>query len=97
MLNAALPALLAGLSAARAPIHLAMLGVFGGGVVGFLKSVFDGDGEIRIGVPVEIRIGDSMIMVSDGGGIRGARARRLWRSVGGQGGRAGHRERNRRL
>jgi uncharacterized glyoxalase superfamily protein PhnB len=42
-----------------------------GGVVGFLKSVFDGAGEIRIGVPVEIRIGESMIMVSDGGGIRG--------------------------
>jgi PhnB protein len=43
-----------------------------GGVVGFLKSVFDVDGEMRVGAPVEIKIGDSMIMVSDGGGMREA-------------------------
>jgi uncharacterized glyoxalase superfamily protein PhnB len=41
-----------------------------GQVVGFLKSVFDAAGEMRIGAPAEMRIGDSMIMVSDGGGVR---------------------------
>ena len=43
------------------------------GVVRFLKSVFGARGEVRIGVPAELRIGDSLIMVSDGGGIREAR------------------------
>jgi uncharacterized glyoxalase superfamily protein PhnB len=41
-----------------------------GQVVGFLKSVFDAAGEMRIGAPAEMRIGDSMIMVSDGGSVR---------------------------
>jgi uncharacterized glyoxalase superfamily protein PhnB len=40
------------------------------GVVGFLKSVFDADGEIPAGAPAVVRIGDSVIMVSDGGGAR---------------------------
>ena len=37
-----------------------------GGVVGFLKSVFDADGEMPAGAPAVVRIGDSVIMVSDG-------------------------------
>lgn len=40
------------------------------GVIDFLRSVFNADGEMRIGAPSELRIGDSMIMVSDGGGAR---------------------------
>jgi uncharacterized glyoxalase superfamily protein PhnB len=41
-----------------------------GGVVNFLKSVFNADGEFRNGAPTELRIGDSMVMVSDSGGAR---------------------------
>jgi len=44
------------------------------GLVGFLKSVFDATGDVRAGAPAEIRIGDSLIMVSDGGGAREPRA-----------------------
>jgi uncharacterized glyoxalase superfamily protein PhnB len=40
------------------------------GVVGFLKTVFDADGACRAEGPAEMRIGDSTIMVSDGGGER---------------------------
>ena len=40
------------------------------GLVGFLKAVFDAGGEYRKGVPAEIQIGDSIVMVSDGGGRR---------------------------
>jgi uncharacterized glyoxalase superfamily protein PhnB len=40
------------------------------GVVGFLKSVFDADGEVPARAPAVIRIGDSIVMVSDGGGAR---------------------------
>jgi PhnB protein len=36
------------------------------GLVGFLHAVFAAEGEERAGAPTEIRIGDSMIMVSDG-------------------------------
>lgn len=42
------------------------------GMVDFLKSVFDAKGEVRAGIPAEMMIGDSVIMVSDGGGIRAA-------------------------
>lgn len=42
------------------------------GVVGFLKSVFGAQGEMRTGAPSDMRIGDSLIMVSDGGGVREA-------------------------
>jgi uncharacterized glyoxalase superfamily protein PhnB len=41
-------------------------------VVGFLKSVLGAEGELRTDVPTELRIGDSLIMVSDGGGVRDA-------------------------
>jgi uncharacterized glyoxalase superfamily protein PhnB len=44
-----------------------------GGVVGFLKTVFGADGRVRADAPAEMRIGDSLIMVSDGGGVREAR------------------------
>ena len=40
------------------------------GVVGFLKSVFNADGDMPAGAPAVVRIGDSVIMVSDGGGAR---------------------------
>lgn len=40
------------------------------GLVAFLKLTFGGRGEIRSGLPTEVRIGDSIIMVSDGGGVR---------------------------
>ena len=37
------------------------------GAVGFLKLVFGARGEMRIGAPAELRIGDSLILVSYGG------------------------------
>jgi PhnB protein len=40
------------------------------GLVGFLKAVFDAGGECRVGMPAEIRIGDSIMMISDSGGRR---------------------------
>jgi PhnB protein len=42
------------------------------GLVAFLRSVFGGEGEVRPDAPSEIRIGDSIVMVSDGGGVRDA-------------------------
>ena len=42
------------------------------GLVAFLQSAFDAEGEEAVGRPSELRIGDSMLMVSDGGGIRAA-------------------------
>jgi uncharacterized glyoxalase superfamily protein PhnB len=40
------------------------------GLVGFLKVVFNASGEYREGMPAEIQIGDSIVMVSDGSGRR---------------------------
>ena len=40
------------------------------GLVRFLRTVFDAEGDVRSGAPSEIRIGDSIIMISDGGGLR---------------------------
>jgi PhnB protein len=40
------------------------------GLVGFLKAVFNAGGEYREGRPAEIKIGDSILMISDGGGRR---------------------------
>ncbi len=40
------------------------------GMVEFLKSVFGATGERRADAPTEMKIGDSIVMVSDGGGIR---------------------------
>jgi uncharacterized glyoxalase superfamily protein PhnB len=42
------------------------------GLAEFLRTVFDAVGELRVGAPTEIRIGDSVVMVSDGGGVREA-------------------------
>ncbi|HEX4571290.1 MAG TPA: VOC family protein [Dongiaceae bacterium] len=42
------------------------------GLVAFLRAVFDARGEWRAGAPAEITIGDSVIMISDGGGRREA-------------------------
>jgi uncharacterized glyoxalase superfamily protein PhnB len=40
------------------------------GLAGFLKLTFGARGEIRSGIPTEMRIGDSIVMISDGGGVR---------------------------
>jgi len=40
------------------------------GLVNFLRVSFDAHGEVQHGVAAEIRIGDSIILVSDGGGVR---------------------------
>lgn len=39
-------------------------------MVAFLKAVFSAEGEVAAGRPAELRIGDSTLMVSDGGGLR---------------------------
>ena len=39
-------------------------------LVHFVKEVFRGHGEFHVNRPAEIRIGDSLIMISDGGGLR---------------------------
>jgi PhnB protein len=42
------------------------------GLITFIKQVFQGRGEYRPGRPAEIRIGDSVVMISDGDGVREA-------------------------
>jgi uncharacterized glyoxalase superfamily protein PhnB len=42
------------------------------GLAGFLRTVFGAEGELRCGAPTEIRIGDSIVLISDGGGAREA-------------------------
>jgi uncharacterized glyoxalase superfamily protein PhnB len=42
------------------------------GLADFLREVFDAVGETHPDRPAELRIGDSMVMVSDGGRVRGA-------------------------
>lgn len=44
------------------------------GLVDFLKAVFGAEGELMRGTPTQLRIGDSRVMVSDGGGVREARS-----------------------
>lgn len=39
-------------------------------LISFIKKVFHGSGEFRPGRPAELRIGDSIVMVSDGAGVR---------------------------
>jgi PhnB protein len=41
-----------------------------GRLVDFLRATFDAEGEVREGRPCEIRIGDSVVLVSDGGNVR---------------------------
>jgi PhnB protein len=40
-------------------------------LVAFIKRVFDAHGDLEIGRPSEITIGNSSIMISNGGGVRG--------------------------
>lgn len=40
------------------------------GLVQFLRAVFDAQGECHAGAPTEMRIGDSTIMISEGGARR---------------------------
>ncbi|MEI9987352.1 MAG: VOC family protein [Aliidongia sp.] len=40
------------------------------GVAGFTASVFGAQGEVPANAPADLRIGESIIMVSDGGGVR---------------------------
>lgn len=40
------------------------------GLVDFIRVVFDAQGDHVPDRPVELKIGDSIIMVSDGGGLR---------------------------
>lgn len=39
-------------------------------LVGFVKEVFRGVGEFQVNRPSEVRIGDSLIMISHGDGLR---------------------------
>ena len=39
-------------------------------MVRFVKEVFRGEGEFSVNRPAEIRIGDSLIMISNGDGLR---------------------------
>jgi PhnB protein len=39
-------------------------------LIAFLKEVFHAQGEYASGRPAEIKIGDSVVMISDGGGVR---------------------------
>jgi PhnB protein len=41
-------------------------------LVGFLKIVFGASGRLQSGAPTELRIGDSVVLISDGGGAREA-------------------------
>jgi uncharacterized glyoxalase superfamily protein PhnB len=40
------------------------------GLSAFLKAVFDAQGDVQADIPTELKIGDSLVMVSDGGGVR---------------------------
>lgn len=40
------------------------------GLIAFLNDVFEAEGEYQVGRPSELRIGDSIVMISDGGGVR---------------------------
>lgn len=40
------------------------------GLIRFLKDVFGAQGDLPVGRPAEMRIGDSVVIVSDGGGAR---------------------------
>jgi PhnB protein len=41
-------------------------------LVGFLKIVFGASATLRSGAPTELRIGDSVVLISNGGGAREA-------------------------
>ncbi|WP_321864899.1 VOC family protein [Burkholderia cenocepacia] len=39
-------------------------------LIAFIRAVFDAHGEFRAGLPAEIRIGDSVVMISGGDALR---------------------------
>lgn len=43
-----------------------------GGLVSFVRDVFAAEGEFHPGRPAEMRIGESVVMISDGGDVRAA-------------------------
>ena len=47
-------------------------------MIGFLIAVFDAHGTHQPGVPAQIKIGDSLVMISDGGDVREAQAAFLY-------------------
>jgi PhnB protein len=40
------------------------------GLVGYMKTVFGAGGELQSAAPTEMTIGESIVMISDGGGVR---------------------------
>lgn len=40
------------------------------GLVDFVRAAFGAEGEFQPGPPTELRFGDSLVMISDGGGVR---------------------------
>jgi len=48
------------------------------GLVRFLKTVFGADGEFQAEAATQMTIGDSVVMISDGGGVRGSMAAFLY-------------------
>ena len=42
------------------------------GVTSFMRSVLGAEGAFEVDRPAEMRLGDSVVMVSDGGGLRAA-------------------------
>ncbi|MFI4933795.1 MAG: VOC family protein [Caulobacterales bacterium] len=48
------------------------------GLVAFLRSVFHGSCDFNPGRPAEVKIGDSMVMVSHGDGVRAAQTAFLY-------------------
>lgn len=42
------------------------------GLAGFIRQVFGAQGEVEGDRPAEMRFGDSLVMVSDGGGVHAA-------------------------
>src|SRR5438067_10137214 len=48
------------------------------GLVGFLKAVLDAQGDEREDRPTELTIGDSVVLISDGGGQRAQAAAFLY-------------------
>ena len=56
--------------AGRPPIIPRLIAEDTPGLVAFVKSVFGATGELQENQPTELAIGDGLIMISDGGGLR---------------------------
>ena len=48
------------------------------GLVAFVREVFDAEGELFEGRPTELTSGRSLLMISDGGGVRAPQAAALY-------------------